>query len=180
MTPSRSAGPAGSRRARPTRPAAWRCSRSACPARGRPAWLERWQTETARRFDDSADNRLVVGLGTADLDAGTSLARSRLNLANVLDDAMSRSVRTFVVGPQPGQDAARNERVADLSTAFADVCDRRSVPYVDCYGPLSSHEQWFADLAAGDGTHPGQAGYGLVAWLVLHGGWHAWLGVPQA
>ncbi len=150
------------------------------PGEGTPGLLERWQTETARRFDDAADNRLVVGLGTADLDAGTSLARSRLNLANVLDDAMSRSVRTFVVGPQPGQDAARNERVAELSTAFADVCDRRSVPYVDCYGPLSSHEQWFADLAAGDGTHPGQAGYGLVAWLVLHGGWHAWLGVPQA
>ncbi len=150
------------------------------PGEGTPGLVERWQTETARRFDDAADNRLVVGLGTADLDAGTSLARSRLNLANVLDDAMSRSVRTFVVGPQPGQDAARNERVADLSTAFADVCDRRSVPYVDCYGPLSSHEQWFADLAAGDGTHPGQAGYGLVAWLVLHGGWHAWLGVPQA
>ncbi len=150
------------------------------PGEGTPGLLERWQTETARRFGDASDNRLVVGLGTADLDAGTSLARSRLNLANVLDDAMSRSVRTFVVGPQPSQDAARNERVAHLSTAFADVCDRRSVPYVDCYGPLSSHEQWFADLAAGDGAHPGQAGYGLVAWLVLHGGWHDWLGVPQA
>lgn len=150
------------------------------PGEGTPGLLERWQTETARRFDASADNRLVVGLGTADLDGGTSTARSRLNLANILDEAMSRSIGTYVVGPQPGQDAARNEHVADLSAAFADVCDRRSVPYVDCYGPLSSHEQWFADLAAGDGTHPGQAGYGLVAWLVLHGGWHAWLGVAQA
>lgn len=149
------------------------------PGEGTPGLLERWHGETSRRFDPSSDNRLVVGLGTADLDAGTSLARSRLNLANVLDDAMSRSISTFVVGPQPAQDATRNERVAELSVAFADVCDRRSVPYVDCYGPLSSHDQWFSDLAAGDGAHPGQAGYGLVAWLVLHGGWHAWLGVPQ-
>lgn len=150
------------------------------PGEGTAGLLARWHQESALRFDPACDNRLVIGLGTADLDAGTSLARSRLNLANVLDDAMSRSVRTFVVGPAPAQDAARNERVADLSAAFADVCDRRSVPFVDCYGPLSSHEQWFSDLAAGDGTHPGQAGYGLMAWLVLHGGWHAWLGGTQA
>jgi hypothetical protein len=26
-----------------------------------------------------------------------------------------------------------------------------------------------------DGIHPGQAGYGLIAWLVLHGGWDTWL-----
>jgi acyl-CoA thioesterase I len=149
------------------------------PGEATPGLVERWYGECSRRFDGSADNRLVVGLGSGDVDAGTSMARSRLNLANVLDDAMSRSVSTFVVGPPPGQDAARNERVAELSAAFADVCDRRSVPFVDCYGPLSSHEQWFSDLAAGDGTHPGQAGYGLVAWLVLHGGWHSWLGLPQ-
>ena len=26
---------------------------------------------------------------------------------------------------------------------------------------------------------PGQAGYGLMAWLVLHTGWHTWLGLPD-
>jgi hypothetical protein len=26
---------------------------------------------------------------------------------------------------------------------------------------------------------PGQAGYGLMAWLVLHTGWHQWLGLPD-
>ena len=68
-----------------------------------------------------------------------------------------------------------------VGLAWANVAPAEvgSVPFVDCYGPLSSHEQWFSDLAAGDGTHPGQAGYGLVAWLVLHGGWHSWLGLPQ-
>ena len=24
-------------------------------------------------------------------------------------------------------------------------------------------------------AHPGQAGYGLIAWLVLHNGWSDWL-----
>ena len=32
------------------------------------------------------------------------------------------------------------------------------------------------DLAANGGT-PGQAGYGLMAWLVLHRGWFQWLGI---
>ena len=38
-------------------------------------------------------------------------------------------------------------------------------------------DRHFLIEAAGDGDHPGQAGYGLIAWLVLHGGWGAWLGV---
>ena len=149
------------------------------PGEGTPGMLERWQAETRLRFASGADNRLVVGLGTIDLDENMSLARSRLNLANILDEAFSRSVACFVVGPPPTADSARNDRIADLSDAFGDVCDRRTVPYVDCFNPLVTHDQWHADLAAGDGLHPGQAGYGLMAWLVLHGGWHQWLGVPQ-
>ena len=26
-----------------------------------------------------------------------------------------------------------------------------------------------------DRVHPGQAGYGLIAWLVLHHGWSEWI-----
>jgi lysophospholipase L1-like esterase len=59
------------------------------------------------------------------------------------------------------------------------VCRRRDVPFVDTFAPLVTHETWLTDLAAGDGVHPGQAGYGLIAWLVLHGGWYEWLGVPR-
>ena len=158
------------------------------PGEGTAGLLERWRPETTRRFAASADNRLVIGLGAADLDQGTTLARSRLNLANVLDDAAADSIGTFVVGPPPSQEAARDVRVAELSSAFADVCHRRGVPYVDCHGPLTGHEQWFADLVDSPASgrtgwtfpeHPGQAGYGLIAWLVLHGGWHGWLGLPQ-
>src|SRR5659263_482192 len=61
----------------------------------------------------------------------------------------------------------------------ADVAQRRRVPYVETYAPLARHEQWLADLAAGDGSTPGQAGYGLMAWLVLHSGWQRWLGLPD-
>ncbi|GEL95472.1 GDSL-type esterase/lipase family protein [Cellulomonas composti] len=138
----------------------------------------RWDDEVARRLDPDADNRLVVGLGRADAAAGLSLARSRLNLANVLDVAEQRRLPTFVVGPPPGA-TADGERLAELSAAFADVATRRRVPYVDTYSPLAAHDQWLGDLAAGDGLLPSQAGYGLMAWLVLHTGWHPWLGLPE-
>jgi len=38
------------------------------------------------------------------------------------------------------------------------------------------HDQWRTDLATSRVPHhPGQAGYGLIAWLVLHNGWAEWL-----
>lgn len=141
----------------------------------------RWEDEVMRRLEpDPAPgaNHLVIALGRADIDAGISLARSRLNLANVLDTAESRRLTTFVVGPPPGAHEDP-ERQAELSAAFADVTTRRRVPYVETYAPLARHEQWLADLAGGDGNVPGQAGYGLMAWLVLHSGWQRWLGLPD-
>ncbi|MBT0995434.1 lysophospholipase [Cellulomonas sp. DKR-3] len=150
----------------------------AVPGETSTALGQRWDDEVTRRLAPEADNRLVVGLGRADLAAGLSLARSRLNLANVLDVAEQRHIPAFVVGPPPGA-TAEGERLAELSAAFADVATRRRVPYVDTYSPLAAHEQWLGDLAAGDGVLPGQAGYGLMAWLVLHTGWHAWLGLPD-
>lgn len=148
--------------------------------------LARWREETGRRFTGAPPEacRLVVGVGHEDLHQGVTLPRSRLNLANVLDECASRGLRAFVVGPPPGPDAAPdgelNGRIQELSVALADVCLRRGITYVDAFGPLVAHEDWLTDLEAGDGTHPGQAGYGLIAWLVLHGGWRPWLGLPDA
>lgn len=139
----------------------------------------RWQEEVQRRLSpEPGANHLVVALGRADLSAGISLARSRLNLANVLDTAESSGLAAFVVGPPPGAHEDP-DRQAELSAAFSDVATRRRVPYVETYAPLARHEQWLADLAAGDGHTPGQAGYGLMAWLVLHSGWNRWLGLPD-
>jgi len=138
----------------------------------------RWEDEVARRLSPDADNRLVVALGRADVAAGLSLARSRLNLANILDVAEQRRIPAFVVGPPPGS-TADADKLADLSAAFADVANRRRVPFVDTYSPLAAHDQWLGDLAAGNGVLPGQAGYGLMAWLVLHTGWRSWLGLPE-
>jgi acyl-CoA thioesterase-1 len=140
----------------------------------------RWWEESRRRFGElgpEIGGRLVIGLGHGDALQGLSVPRSRLNLANVLDDAHSRRLPAFVVGPPPTADSARNTQIEELAFTFSDVCRRRDVPFVDTFGPLLTHEDWLTDLAAGDGIHPRQAGYGLIAWLVLHGGWREWLGV---
>lgn len=149
----------------------------AVPGETSTALAGRWETECNRRFGTGV-NRLVVAPGAADLENGISLARSRLNLANVLDDATNRQIPAFVIGPPP-RPGVEESALAGLSEAFADVCGRRRIPYVETFAPLRTHEQWLSDVAAGDGVHPGQAGYGLLAWLVLHNGWHAWLGLPE-
>jgi hypothetical protein len=138
----------------------------------------RWEAETSARFGTDTDNRLVVALGRHDVDQGLSVARSRLNLANILDAATSAQTKCFVVGPPPGR-PEDNTRIAELSEAFSDVSGRRRVPYVDTFTPLVSHEQWLADLAQNGSLYPGQAGYGLMAWLVLHSGWTSWLGLAS-
>ncbi|MCW1249378.1 GDSL-type esterase/lipase family protein [Acaricomes phytoseiuli] len=149
------------------------------PAEGTESLADRWLEEAGRRFDDYQENRLVIGLSDQDAELGLSTARSRLNLANILDGASQLSVPVLVVGPPAGLDPERNQRLSELNTAFADVTTRRRHVYVDTFSPLLNHEQWRNDLATNDGK-PGQAGYGLIAWLVLHRGWFGWLGVPEA
>ena len=138
--------------------------------------VARWSGECEPRWKGRAEKRLVLSVGLGDVLTGMTMARSRLNLANLLDEAANHGVGTFVVGLTPTLDPDLNRRVEALAEAQADVCARRGVTYVDCFRPLVGHDQWMADLAASpDRAHPGQAGYGLIAWLVLHNGWNDWL-----
>ncbi len=140
--------------------------------------LRRWATEVPVRWVGRTERRVVVSVGTNDVLQGVTLARHRLNLANLLDDAATSGVGAFVVSPPPTDDDELNTRLEVLVEAQGDVCARRGIPFVDCFAPLLGHEQWSSDLAASRVQHhPGQAGYGLIAWLVLHNGWAEWLQV---
>ncbi len=140
--------------------------------------LNRWRAEGLPRWGDRRERRLVLGVGQADAEQRLTTARSRLNMANILDDTTARGIAAFVVGPPPTLDPDLNARLEIIVEAQADVCSRRSVPFVDCFYPLVEHDQWISELStAPDQRHPGQAGYGLLAWLVLHGGWERWLHV---
>ena len=140
--------------------------------------VARWAGEAHPRWRGRSERRLILSFGTADIRSGMTLARSRLNLANVIDEATNAGIGVFVVGLTPSLDGELNRRIEALAEAQADVCARRGITYVDCFRPLVSHDQWMADLAASpDRAHPGQAGYGLIAWLVLHNGWNEWIGI---
>lgn len=150
----------------------------ASPHEGTEALAARWMQEVKPRLDPEAENRLIIALSAEDIARGLGTARSRLNLANVLDAAAQMSLNTLVVGPPPSIDPLLSEGIAELSAAFRDVTTRRRNSYVDMYTPLAEHEGWHQDLAANAGT-PGQVGYGLMAWVVLHRGWYEWLALPS-
>ena len=158
---------------------------AALPGETSAELAERWDTDVKRRFseqgraDGSVDHRVVLAMGRADVEAGISLARSRLNLAKILDGLERLRIPAFVVGPAPSRDPATTAGVRELSGAFEDVCARRRIPYVDTVGGLVGHDQWESDLARSAGDHPGQTGYGLIAWLVLHSGFGSWLGTSR-
>ncbi|GAB3846208.1 GDSL-type esterase/lipase family protein [Nesterenkonia populi] len=150
----------------------------AVPGEGAEALSARWQEEADRRFGQGTENHLLIALNARDLQSATTSARSRLNLANILDRASQEGIRCLVLGPVPTLDDELNQQISELNRAWQDVATRRSHTYVDAFTPLVSHGQWREDLAANEGE-PGQAAYGLMAWLVLHRGWYRWLGIRE-
>ncbi|MYM19425.1 lysophospholipase [Brevibacterium sp. 5221] len=150
------------------------------PAEDSAAFAKRALAEAGLRFTPESENRLVLAPGSHDIASGLSTARSRLNLANVLDAALAAEVATFVVGPTPVLRAEDNRRIGELSQGYADVALRRGVPFVDAFTPLDGHPVWQRELAASAAGLPSQEGYGLIAWLVLNRGWFDWLGVEDA
>jgi len=140
---------------------------------------EIWQEEAFRRFSADTDNRLVICLNQNDINAGISMSRSRLNLANILDTATGKGVQCFVVSPIPSRNPQLNYDIEHLSTGFEDVAARRSLPFVDAFRPLVDHEGFNEELRNSNFGQPGQLGHGLIAWLVLNQGWYRWLDLPE-
>jgi acyl-CoA thioesterase-1 len=79
---------------------------------------------------------------------------------------------TLMIGPPPGADAARNDRVSDLSKAMAKLCAELRVPYFDSLTPLLAASTFIASTKAIDGTHPERSGY--AEWARLIDEWPAW------
>ncbi|WP_062078124.1 GDSL-type esterase/lipase family protein [Demequina globuliformis] len=143
----------------------------------------RWDEEALRRVGPAglkeADNYVLFAIGRHDLSKRVSPTMTRLHLANTLDRAAALGFRTMMAGPPPIT-AVDNRAVAEYAALCDEAATRRSVPYIDMYGPLARHDQWATDMATTGGEVPLQAGYGLMAWLVLHSTWHEWLGLQPA
>lgn len=143
----------------------------------------RWESEALPRLAGDPDPRLIVAVGVADVLDGVSTLRSRLNIANIADQATGAGVKVMVVGPPPLAGVDRSH-LEELSRAAREVAARRELPFVELFSPLAEHDQWFEDMATSPArsvhgaTVPAQAGHALIAWLVLHQGWFDWIGAP--
>jgi acyl-CoA thioesterase-1 len=142
--------------------------------------VERWRREVAPRLPDEGNLRAVFAFGANDITLRDGRLRasreeSLAALKTALEDAEGLRMRSFVVGPAAIDDEAENERIAELSETFAALCDSRQVPFASLEGALRRSEEWRRELAAGDGAHPGAAGYEQMARLVLGAGWLDWL-----
>ena len=139
----------------------------------------RWMDEVAVRRGAGAQERLVVSFGVNDTTAdgrGTRVApeRSAANLRTLLADAAGAGLPALVVGPPPVADGAQNRRIAGLDEQFAAAAAEAGAPYVAVFAALRRTPGWMDEVAAGDGAHPGAAGYGLLTDLVAPV-WLGWL-----
>lgn len=151
----------------------------------------RWRAECAARLPATHPNALVFSFGVND--AAEDLATVAIRVPHDESVATARAIlaeatawtRTLWVGP-PFSDDTRPperpapgpayrmsaERVATLNRAYADLADTLAVPYLDLFTPLSRSPAWRQALAQGDGAHPTDDGYALIADLV--DAWEAW------
>ena len=153
----------------------------------------RWRQECAPRLAPEWPGGIVFAFGINDTcDRGgrrrVSLRRSIANAKSVVASAAAWRP-TLWIGP-PCVSAARtpwrvttngvvhefrNERIAELSDAFAAIARDLGVPYLDLCRSLAGSAGWEASLARGDGVHPDARGHARLAAIV--GGW---IGVARA
>jgi lysophospholipase L1-like esterase len=146
--------------------------------------LARWRGEAEVRLPPEYDGRLVFSFGANDCCPGeenggvrVAPARALANAEAILTEAIAWHP-TLMVGPLPICDAAVDRRTADLSTGFASLCARLGIPYLAVFHLAASSEAWTREVAAGDGAHPNEAGYSVVAEAFKRWApWRSWIEV---
>ncbi|PKQ25437.1 MAG: lysophospholipase [Actinobacteria bacterium HGW-Actinobacteria-4] len=155
----------------------------AVPGESTGEMTTRWDGEALRRVGPlgvgGTTNFVLFAIGRHDVYREISPTLTRLNLANALDRASALGMAPMLAGPPPGAER-HNGPISELAALCQEAAARRSVPYVDMFGPLARHEQWATDMESRADSLPLQAGHGLMAWLVLHSQWYSWLGLEGA
>ncbi len=138
--------------------------------------VQRWERETQSRFPSSSIPFVVFSFGANDtsLDGGQPRVAETQSIANaqaILRTAKQR-YSVAMIGPPPSADAAHNMRTHWLSARFAEVATNEGVPFLSVFDQLAEDVVWMSEVHAGDGAHPGAAGYTRLATLVE--AWPGW------
>ena len=137
----------------------------------------RWQSEARRRLPNSCTPHVVFSYGVNDttIEGGNRAVAQDVSIANtrqMLRTAKRRGYRVVLIGPPPIADSQQNRRTSQLSVAMAQVAESEGVPFLGVFDDLIADPVWLAEVAAGDGAHPGAEGYARFAALV--DGWDGW------
>lgn len=141
--------------------------------------LARFTSECTPRLPPGCDARVVISFGvndTAVLDGRPRVApeESVHNLRSLVTESARLGWQPLVVGPPPLPDETRLLALQELDRRLTTACAAVGVAYCSVLGPLSYDEHWMREVAAGDGAHPGSAGYAALAELVRPA-WSRWL-----
>jgi lysophospholipase L1-like esterase len=138
--------------------------------------MKRWRAEAEVRQSAQQEGRLVFEFGVNDAREvnGKRLLEPEQSFAAAREILAAASVwkPTLMIGPPPGADSARNDRIEELSRRLSGICAELEVPYFDSYMPLSRSSTFIPDVKSIDGTHPSAKGY--AEWARLIDEWPAW------
>jgi acyl-CoA thioesterase I len=142
----------------------------------------RWERECEQRLPADTDARVVFSFGLNDTMIEDGRIRvveqdSVANLTTMLRRAAERGWTALVVAPPPIIDDEHNLRTEKLDALFSEVSAAHGVPYVRVHQPLRQNATWMSAVGAGDGYHPGAAGYEEFAALIVPH-WLLWLSEP--
>jgi lysophospholipase L1-like esterase/8-oxo-dGTP pyrophosphatase MutT (NUDIX family) len=136
----------------------------------------RWLKEAACRLPANCDGRVVLSFGVNDMTLQDDKTRVDLTISveatRRILSVVCQQYPVLMVSPAPVADAEHNLRSACLSERLEQLCREMNVPYLDVLTPLQTSENWMQEVHAGDGAHPGAAGYAELAKLVQN--WSAW------
>lgn len=151
----------------------------------------RWQAECRARLPEIHPAALVFFFGINDTaeEEGqgprVSFDRTLENARSMLSEAQAwlptlwvgptpvdEDQQPFQAGPQAPRHDFRNARIADISDAFAGLSSELGIAYLDLFTPLSGDPSWAGCFRSGDGVHPTDNGYAMIADRVA--GWERW------
>ncbi|MEM9090185.1 MAG: GDSL-type esterase/lipase family protein [Cyanobacteria bacterium P01_F01_bin.53] len=136
----------------------------------------RWQAESSLRFPSDCDARVVFSFGVNDarIEQGKPLVPTEDSVAcarSILTMAKAQYL-TLLIGPPPVDDSVMNSRIAEISSAYAELCADVEVFYLDTFAAMSQSSYWMSEVALVDGAHPAAAGYEAFAKFVSQ--WSVW------
>ncbi|MET1411192.1 GDSL-type esterase/lipase family protein [Roseibium sp. HPY-6] len=150
----------------------------------------RWKQESDVRFQEGADNRVVLQFGMNDIAEVTDKGRQveedvSISEAEALVSEVSALYPTLWVGLPPANEACSpmqpseglevsftQRRGQELNERFKAVAEALSIPYLDLQTPLLANRDYMSSLTRGDKMHCDGTGYAMIANLVDN--WSAW------